>query len=156
MIKLTDKQETFCEHYAIHGHASDAYRYAYNAANSGDNTVAVEASRLLQVPNIALRLFELKTVAAEAFKITVEEKKQWLKQIIKVHSVMMRTKGGVEKMVDSRAVAMAISELNKMDGDLAAIKKELSGPGGAPISHHALNAEEYKLARQEMLDTDDC
>ena len=55
------------------GKASDSYRQAYDAENMSAPAIAVEACRLLDNPNVALKLEELKAEAAERNKITVDD-----------------------------------------------------------------------------------
>ena len=51
--KLTDKQKIFVMRYVINGNnASEAYRFAYNALRMSEESVNVEASRLLKNPKI--------------------------------------------------------------------------------------------------------
>ncbi len=51
--KLTDKQKIFVMRYVINGNnASEAYRFAYNALKMSEESVNVEASRLLKNPKI--------------------------------------------------------------------------------------------------------
>ena len=56
MARLTPKQETFVQAHLRDGNASVAYRLAYSAKNMNDNAVRVEANRLLNNPNISLRI----------------------------------------------------------------------------------------------------
>lgn len=57
---LTPKQEEYCRNRALKKMTQkEAYRNAYNASNMTDNAVAVEACRLEDNPNIALKIKEL-------------------------------------------------------------------------------------------------
>lgn len=99
--------------------------------------VAVEASKVLRRPKVSLRLFELKTIASEAFKVTAAEKKQWLKSIIE-KSLDVGTDPKTKELFfkgDPAHAIKAIAELNKMDGDLAAQKKEVTGIIGITIDN---------------------
>lgn len=126
-------QEAFAQHYAVHRKPSAAYRAAYSFENMTPQTIAVNAQTVKNNTNVALRIYELQTVAENAFKVTVEEKKQWLKQIIEM-SLQVGEKNGVKVFIgDEKAATQAISELNKMDGHLAASKKEISGVIGINI-----------------------
>lgn len=52
--KLTKKQQSFVMRYVVNGdNASDAYRFAYKTEGMTDNTINVEASRLLKNPKVA-------------------------------------------------------------------------------------------------------
>ena len=155
--RLTEQQEEFAQHYAVHRKPSYAYRFAYNCENMQAQSVAVAAQQLLKHAYIALRIYELQTVAEEIFKVSVEEKKQWLYTIAKLSTkVIVRDDGEKVILGDPKAAIAAISELNKMDGDLAAQKKEFSGPGGTPIETRSMTKDEYKETRKEMIASDDC
>lgn len=53
--KLTSKQQQFVLHYSINGNnASEAYRSAYDCSNMSNESVNVEASKLLNHPKVSL------------------------------------------------------------------------------------------------------
>lgn len=53
--KLTSKQQQFVLHYSINGNnASDAYRSAYDCSNMSNESVNVEASKLLNHHKVSL------------------------------------------------------------------------------------------------------
>lgn len=72
MPDLTPKQEAFARAYVETGNASEAYRRAYDAENSSPETIKVEASRLLDNPNVALTVVGLQEVARERTLVTIE------------------------------------------------------------------------------------
>ncbi|RCS70163.1 DUF2280 domain-containing protein [Vibrio casei] len=63
-----------------------------------------------------------------------------------------------ETMRNYNLTAQLIEQAAKECGDSYSNKKKLehSGAGGGPIETLTLNKEEYKKARQEMLEDDDC
>ena len=156
IYQLTEQQERFCEHYAIHSKPSEAYKNAYSTSGWTSDMISTEAYRTRKIPHLALRIMELKTDSREAFKVTVAEKKQWLKQIVEMNMqcVVDETTGRLIALGDHNAAKGAINELNKMDGDHATVttKQEIT----ADIGTRALTADEYKTARDEMLKDDDC
>jgi phage terminase small subunit len=72
MPDLTPKQEAFALAYVETGNASEAYRQAYDAENSSPETIKVEASRLLDNPNVALTIVSMQAAARERTLVTVE------------------------------------------------------------------------------------
>lgn len=64
------------------------------------------------------------------------------------------TKDGIK--IKTHSPLQAIQQLAKMQGWESATKHEHSGPGGGPVEVTALTKEEYKQARREMLEGDDC
>ena len=66
MNKLTPKQEKFCNLYIETGNASEAYRSSYNvSSDTTDNSIHVNASKLLANANVTLRVNELKEATQE-------------------------------------------------------------------------------------------
>ena len=72
-MALTQKQENFCLAYVETCNGSEAYRSAYNAENMKDESIRVNAAKLLADDNIALRVKELRDVAVEKTAITVND-----------------------------------------------------------------------------------
>lgn len=71
---LTLKQEAFCYAYIENGgNASEAYRTAYDAGTMGNSAIWNEASRLLQNPQVAIRVQELRKAIEDAHKLTVND-----------------------------------------------------------------------------------
>ena len=71
-VKLTIKQENFCNYYVECGNASEAYRRAYNAVNMKDKTIWERASKLLNEYKDSTRVEELRRQANDMAKITKE------------------------------------------------------------------------------------
>ena len=71
-IKLTPKQERFCQVYIETGNASEAYRQSYNTAKMKPETVNRTAKQLLDNRKIAARLDELREEHAKRHEITVD------------------------------------------------------------------------------------
>ena len=80
--ELTPKQENFCQTYLESGCATTAYKSAYDAENMKNTTIHRKAKELLDNGKITARLTELRQVCQEAFKVSIEQKKRWLNQII--------------------------------------------------------------------------
>jgi len=71
MSKLTPKQEAFANKYVECGNASQAYRFAYDVAETTKNeSIHVRASELMADSKVAVRVKELQEMAQEANKIT--------------------------------------------------------------------------------------
>ena len=58
-MKITVKQENFCNKYIETGNASEAYRFAFSCAKMKDKTVWEMASRLLNKVKVDARIKEL-------------------------------------------------------------------------------------------------
>ena len=71
-MKLTIKQETFCQLYVETGNASEAYRGAYNAQRMKNETVWRSASELMDNPKVSARIEQLKEEHRKRHQVTVD------------------------------------------------------------------------------------
>lgn len=138
---LTDKEENFAQFYAVTGSPSGAYRHSYSTGNMKAKSVADNAQQVLKRPHVAYRIFELKQITTEEFRIDVRKKKMWLEKIINNATQLVNPKTGnlfsdddedenrLSVIADAKAAIAAINELNKMEGDHAAqkIKAKVDG-----------------------------
>jgi len=69
--KLTRNQELFCQGIVRGMSQADAYRTAYNTKGMKDSAIYVEACRLVDNPNIALRISALAKLTEQEFVIEV-------------------------------------------------------------------------------------
>ena len=69
---LTMKQERFARECVIQTNATDAYKIAYDSENMLDKTICVEASRLLNNPNVTTLINDLKAELREKNAVSVE------------------------------------------------------------------------------------
>lgn len=72
MSELTPKQEKFAQLYVQLSNGAEAYRQAYNSS-AKPQTQAVEASKLLADPNIALRVEEIREATRANHNITLSD-----------------------------------------------------------------------------------
>lgn len=133
---LTDKEETFVHKIVYEGMSdTDAYRAAYKTGRMKDETIRKEAARLKDSPHIAPCIEKLRKEAAEVTKsegiATLSQKREMLWSIaqrcVEPTMKLIGRGEGVEEFAavyDPKAAVSAIAELNKMDGDLAAIKTD--------------------------------
>ena len=110
-MKLTIKQEKFCNLYIELGNASEAYRQSYNCQKMKDETVNRTANALLNDRKITARIDELRNELAKRHDITkdtliteLEEARQIAKETAKAASMVSATMGkarilGLDKQV---------------------------------------------------------
>lgn len=67
------KHEKFCQFFIETGNASEAYRRAFPESKMKDNSLHVEASRLLNSPSVSLRVLELRGEHRERHDMTVDD-----------------------------------------------------------------------------------
>lgn len=121
--KLTAKQEKFCQQYILTGNASEAYRQSYNT-QAKPETIQNKAHAMLKKGDIRARVDELREETKKEFTVSAEQKRRMLYELA-INCSQVSPESG--KPVNPTATVSAIAELNKMDGDLAAIKTELKG-----------------------------
>lgn len=79
---LTAKQEQFVQNIIQGMSQADAYRSAYNTKRMSDNSVYVNASKLVADAKVALRLSELRNELAKPSIMSAQERLEWLTQLI--------------------------------------------------------------------------
>ncbi|MCW7556497.1 terminase small subunit [Endozoicomonas gorgoniicola] len=127
-MSLNDRQQRFVDEYLANG--GNATQAAISAGYSA-KTAEATASRLLRNVKVADSVARGQKKIKKDLGITAEWKRDQLKKIIEACSNTVEAQKGkgddatmVKTMVDAKAAISAIAELNKMDGDLAAIKTE--------------------------------
>ena len=101
-VKLTAKQEAFCQGIADGLGQADSYRAAYDAEDMKENSVYVNASKLMKNAKIMQRIAELRS--------QVQEKQLWSREMsVKALVQAYREGSGSVKVA-------AVKELNAMHG----------------------------------------
>jgi len=85
-MKLTPKQNAFVNKYLECGNASEAYRFAYDVGeNTSNEVIKVDASRLLDKPNVALTISNLQKELALKHEFTRDRMIQEYMDVINLH-----------------------------------------------------------------------
>lgn len=101
-VKLTAKQEAFCQGIADGLGQADAYRSAYDAEGMKDSTIYPHASKLMKNDKVRTRIAELRE--------SVQEKQLWSREMsVKALVQAYREGSGSVKVA-------AVKELNAMHG----------------------------------------
>lgn len=79
---LTAKQEAFVQNIIQGMNQADAYRSAYNCENMADNSIYVNASKLVSDAKVAQRLKELREQLAKPSIMSAQERLEWLTRLI--------------------------------------------------------------------------
>jgi hypothetical protein len=111
-VKLTAKQEAFCQGIADGLGQADAYRAAYDADRMKDSTIYPLASKLMKNSKITARIAELREA--------VQEKQLWSREM-SVKALVQAYKEG------SSVKVAAVRELNAMHGYNEPAKLNVSG-----------------------------
>ena len=88
-MKLTARQEKFCQGIVSGLSQADAFTAAYSAEGRSRNAIYVDASRLVDKPKISLRISELKKPAAAKAMITLESH---LEDLMKLRNLAVQEK----------------------------------------------------------------
>ena len=112
-VKLTAKQEAFCQGIADGLGQSDSYRAAYDAEDMKENSVYVNASKLMKNAKVTQRISELRS--------EVQEKQLWSREMsVKALVAAYREGSGAVKV-------SAVKELNAMHGYNEPSKLNITG-----------------------------
>ena len=102
---LTAKQEAFVRNIIEGMNQADAYRSAYNCKNMTDNSIYVNASKLVSDAKVAQRLKELREQLVKPTIMSAHERLEWLTQLI----------NNAEEGTNDKLKAIDI--MNKMQGE---------------------------------------
>lgn len=112
-VKLTAKQEAFCQGIADGLGQADAYRAAYDAEGMKDSTIYPHASKLMKNDKVRARIAELRE--------SVQEKQLWSREMsVKALVQAYREGSGSVKVA-------AVKELNAMHGYNEPAKLSING-----------------------------
>jgi hypothetical protein len=112
-VKLTAKQEAYCQGIADGLGQADSYRRAYDAGDMKENSVYVNASKLMKNAKVAQRVSELRSA--------VQEKQLWSREMsVKALVQAFREGTGSVKVA-------AVKELNAMHGYNEPAKVNING-----------------------------
>lgn len=106
-LKLTPKQETFCQEYIKTGNQSEAYRRAYDASRMKETTINVKASQMLKEDKISIRVKQLQAEIKKRVKI---EQDDILKELMGISFYDAR------RLFDEHNNIKPPSELDLIDG----------------------------------------
>jgi transposase len=112
-VKLTAKQEAFCQGIADGLGQADSYRAAYDAEGMKDNVIYARASELMKNGKVTDRIKELRS--------EVQEKQLWSREMsVKALVQAYREGSGATKV-------SAVKELNAMHGYNEPSKLQVNG-----------------------------
>lgn len=81
-MKLTAKQEKFCQCIVKGMNQSDAYREAYDCSKTKDENIWCNASKLMSDTKVIQRIEELKQEVVECIKYTVDDSFKELNELL--------------------------------------------------------------------------
>ena len=129
MVKLTDKEEIFCQaYYENGGNATAAYLVMVPNSRAKPESINEMASRMLANVKVSSRIAELKAqaavVASAKFNITVEQRLKWLQEIVEAGKAEYLDQIGNKRRENLAAARAAIQTMNEMLGVSEGDKKE--------------------------------
>lgn len=138
---VTEQQEKFCRVFVETGNASEAYRQSYKSDRKNTNTIAVDASRLLDKPNVNRRIAQLREVHAKRHAVTVDSLVAELEEIKNVAL-------SAETPQSSAAVAAVLGKAKLMGLD----KQLVEVSGGLSNTNINITSEDVKLFKKAFND----
>lgn len=102
---LTAKQEKFVQNIIEGMNQADAYRSAYSCKNMSDNSIYVNASKLVNDTKVAQRIKELREQLAMPSIMSAQKRLEWLTEAIANNDIAVNDK------------LKAIDIMNKMQGE---------------------------------------
>lgn len=121
--KLTIKQEKFAQKYVECGNASEAYRYAYNAAKMSEESIWVAACRLAADAKVKPRINELKEHYRKKNEITLEYITQGLKNAINLALSKEDASNARQGHMDLAKLHGLIVDRKKVEGEISINQK---------------------------------
>lgn len=116
---LTPKQMAFCEAYLKNGgNGTQAYLTAYDS--NSPKTAAIEASRMLDKPDIQAYLLKLRKPVEKAVRRKMLNEREYKKNLIQERIDECIDRG------DDAAIARYLEIWNKMDGEYVNITKDIT------------------------------
>jgi phage terminase small subunit len=148
MNKLTDRQQRFVDEYLVDANATQA---AIKAGYSAKTAKVIGAQNLSKL-NVKQAITEGQKAIQKRTQITAEEKRHVLWHIVQVNTQVINSpeEDAVPlRMINPQAATSAIQELNRMDGDLAAIKQDIqvTDDREAALNHARKVFEEHAVVK---------
>jgi hypothetical protein len=131
----TDAQATaYAENYVLYGDQSRAFRVAFPGSKGKPESIHQKASVFHKLVKVQSMIAELRVVmqkqSEEEFCITVSTLKESLVKAIKRGLDDKVDQQGNQVPISIPGAVSAIAEINKMDGNHAAVKSDLSSSDG--------------------------
>jgi len=118
----------YAEHFVLHGDKTKAWRNAYPNSKASAESQHVNASRFHSHPKVLPRIEELRIISSkqsdELFEVTIADIKRKLLKVAEMGMAENVDRDGNIKPAAASAAVSALAELNKMDGNHAAIKTD--------------------------------
>lgn len=116
-VKLTAKQEAFCQAIANGSGQADAYRSAYDASGMKDTSIYPVSARMMKNAKIAARIAEIRATVAEVQLWTRTDSVKGLMAAFDI----------AKDAASPRGMTAAVKELNVMHGFNEATRIDLTG-----------------------------
>lgn len=141
----TDAQATaYAENHVLYGDQSRAFRVAFPDSKGTPKSINEKASAFHKLVKVQSRIDELretmKIQAEEKFAITTESLQRTLASVmeagLKTKKLATKDQEGKDAVIDTEtaqnlpAVVSAVAEINKMNGNHAAVKSDLTSSDG--------------------------
>ena len=152
--KVKPKESQAIKHYMLNGVKIDAYAAAYKCSNMTRKTMQRRAAEVFDRPAVIFEIEKIETRQAKQFDMDVGAIK---KVLATVASACLKTKldaQGNSVPIDPGAVVGSMKEFNRMNGNYAPTKSEVTGKDGEPLSIGIMEIEfvDGKDSEPEMVE----
>lgn len=137
--ELTARERSAVEHYIKYGSKIEAYRHAYDTSNQNPSTQHRASSRVFDRPEVQQAILEAQSRQTAQFDMESHQIKQMLATVAGKCIKNKMDRMGNQVPVDPKAVVSALSEINRMNGNHAPVKSELTGAEGGPLVVRSLS-----------------
>jgi phage terminase small subunit len=132
-MKLTPKQEKFCQKLIETSNATEAYRQAYDAEGMKPEVISVKACELQKNGKVAVRIKELQALHQKRHEVTVDS----------ITAELEQARALALKVEQPAAMVSASMGKGKLHG-LLIDKSEMTGKDGGPIETKDTSLEAAK------------
>lgn len=116
-IKLTPKQEMFCQQYVLLGNKSQAYRNSYDAENMANDTINRKAVEMFENGKITARVEQLQEELQERNRMTLDKTINSISEIANFDIAELYEEDGTMKSIHEipKHIRTSINELNVLE-----------------------------------------
>lgn len=146
----THEVDIYAGEFVLHCNKSKAWRKAFPDSTAKAEVVHVAAQKMHNLDKVLVRIKEMQADQAEKdaleFDMSAHELKETLKLVMDLGLCRKAPEDGSESTLNLSAVNQSIQEFNRMNGNHAATKNELTGKNGGAIETSDIS--ERELARR--------
>jgi len=131
--ELTPKQDGALKEYVLHGNKTEAYKKFYDCTKMKPETINRSAVELFDNPKITAWLKYYQQRQEDEFDLSLAKRKKMLATGAALGLKMKKDAQGNDVPTSIGGMKDCIAELNRMDGQYAPTKHQITGDNGEPL-----------------------